>query len=47
MSEILELIDDFRLNQQIQERKPAYIDLCTYRLKELVKGRILYVLVNY
>lgn len=33
VSKIIELIDDFRLNQQIQERKPEYIDLCTYRLK--------------
>lgn len=33
MSKIMELIDDFRLNQQIQDRKPEYIDLCMYRLK--------------
>lgn len=32
MSKIIELIDDFRLNQQIEGRKPEYIDLCTYRL---------------
>ena len=33
MSKIIELIDDFRLNQQIQNRTPEYIDLCMYRLK--------------
>ncbi|MET0958937.1 MAG: site-specific integrase, partial [Psychrobacillus psychrotolerans] len=33
MSKIIELIDDFRLNQQIQDRTPEYIDLCMYRIK--------------
>ncbi len=33
LSKIIEHIDDFRMNQQIQNRKPEYIDLCTYRLK--------------
>lgn len=34
MSKIIELIDDFRLNQQIQSRKKAYIDLCIWRLND-------------
>ncbi|AXI08147.1 recombinase [Oceanobacillus zhaokaii] len=33
MAKIIELIDDFRLNQQIEDRKSEYIDLCMYRLK--------------
>ncbi|KOS67125.1 recombinase [Lysinibacillus contaminans] len=32
MSKIIELIDDFRLNQEIQDRKPEYVTLCLYRL---------------
>ena len=28
----MELIDDFELNQQVQERKKEYIALCRYRL---------------
>lgn len=32
MTKILELIDDFQLNQQIEGRKEEYIYLCTYRL---------------
>lgn len=34
LSKIIEHIDDCRMNQQIQERKPEYIDRCTYRLKK-------------
>ncbi|MEK4131629.1 tyrosine-type recombinase/integrase [Solibacillus sp. FSL W8-0474] len=33
MVKIMELIDEFRVDQQIQARKPRYIDLCMYRLK--------------
>lgn len=32
MSKILELIDDFKLNQQIQARKKEYVAGCMYRL---------------
>lgn len=32
MSKILEMIDDFKLNQEIQGRKKTYIDVCTHRL---------------
>ncbi|MEG0259473.1 MAG: hypothetical protein RR651_06325 [Lysinibacillus sp.] len=32
MVKITELIEDFRLNQQVQERKDEYIVLCNYRL---------------
>lgn len=32
MVKITELIDDFELNQQVQERKKEYIALCKYRL---------------
>ncbi|MFM9532228.1 tyrosine-type recombinase/integrase [Lysinibacillus sp. FSL K6-0057] len=32
MVKIMELIDDFELNQQVQERKKEYIALCRYRL---------------
>lgn len=34
MSKIIELIDDFRLNQQIQSRKKAYIEMCIWRLND-------------
>lgn len=33
MTKIIELIDDLRLNQQIQSRKKAYIDMCNWRLR--------------
>lgn len=33
MVKISDLIDDFKMNQQIQGRKDRYIDLTTYRLK--------------
>ncbi|GEM_PF-3612926 len=29
MTKIIELMDDLRLNQQIQSRKKAYIDACS------------------
>lgn len=32
VTKILELIEDFRLNQQIEGRKEENIHLCTYRL---------------
>lgn len=32
MSKINELIDDFKLNQEIQGRKKEYIEGCLYRL---------------
>lgn len=32
MAEIVELIEDFELNQQVQERKKEYVALCKYRL---------------
>lgn len=32
MAEIFELIKDFELNQQVQERKKEYVALCKYRL---------------
>lgn len=32
MDEIFELIEDFELNQQVQERKKEYVELCKYRL---------------
>ncbi|WP_042353065.1 tyrosine-type recombinase/integrase [Bacillus massiliigorillae] len=33
MSKIIEMIDDFRFNQEILGRKPKYIESCMYRLK--------------
>lgn len=33
MTRITELLDDFKLNQQIEGRKPKYIDICSWRLK--------------
>ncbi len=35
MSKIIDMIDDFRMNQEIMRRKPRYIDVCMYRLKML------------
>ena len=32
MTKIKELLDDFKLNQQIEGRKPKYIDICSWRL---------------
>lgn len=32
MTKIIELIDDFQLNQKIQGRKKRYIELCIYRM---------------
>lgn len=32
MTKIMELLDDFKLNQQIQGRRPRYIDMCIWRL---------------
>ena len=32
LTKILELIDDFKLNQQIQGRKPKYVEMCIWRL---------------
>jgi len=32
VTKILELIDDFKLNQQIQGRKPKYVEMCIWRL---------------
>ncbi|MGE7920651.1 tyrosine-type recombinase/integrase [Viridibacillus sp. NPDC093762] len=32
MAEIIELIEDFELNQKVQERKKEYVSLCKYRL---------------
>ncbi|MGG0411176.1 tyrosine-type recombinase/integrase [Peribacillus simplex] len=32
MVKIMELLDDFKLNQQIQGRKPKYIEMCIWRL---------------
>lgn len=37
MTKIIELIDDLRLNQQIQSRKKAYIDMCNWRLRLFAK----------
>lgn len=34
MVKISDLIDDFKMNQQIQGRKNRFIDLTTYRLKQ-------------
>ena len=33
MSKIIEMIDDFRLNQEILGGKPRYIEVFMYRLK--------------
>lgn len=33
MTKITELLDDFKLNQHIQGRKPKYIDICSWRFK--------------
>lgn len=35
VSKIIDMIDDFRMNQEIMRRKPRYIDVCMYRLKML------------
>lgn len=32
MTKIIEMIDDFKLNQEILGRKKAYINICMYRL---------------
>lgn len=32
MVKIIEMIDDFKLNQEILGRKPKYVELCMYRL---------------
>jgi len=32
MTRITALLDDFKLNQQIEGRKPKYIDVCSWRL---------------
>ncbi|WP_404457743.1 tyrosine-type recombinase/integrase [Oceanobacillus kapialis] len=32
MTRITDLLEDFKLNQQIEGRKPKYIDLCSWRL---------------
>lgn len=37
MTKIIELMDDLRLNQQIQSRKKAYIDACSWRLSIFAK----------
>ncbi|RKQ15110.1 hypothetical protein [Ureibacillus endophyticus] len=33
MVRIIELIDDFKLNQEIIGRKPKYVEMCIWRLK--------------
>lgn len=33
MVKIIELIDDFKLNQQVQGRTPKYVEMCIWRLK--------------
>lgn len=32
MSKIIEMIDDFRFNQEVLGRKSRYIEVCMYRL---------------
>ena len=32
MVKILELIDDFKLNQQVLGRRPKYVEMCIWRL---------------
>jgi integrase/recombinase XerD len=32
VTKIIELLDDFKLNQQIQGRKPKYVQMCMWRL---------------
>ena len=39
----LELIDDFKLNQQIQGRKPKYVEMCIWwltRWQEFMKDEL-------
>ncbi|OIN67349.1 recombinase [Exiguobacterium sp. KRL4] len=41
MTKIMELLDDFKLNQQIQGRRPRYIEMCIWRLmrwKDFIQG---------
>ena len=33
MVRIIELIDDFKMNQEIVGRKPKYVEMCIWRLK--------------
>ncbi|WP_197143224.1 hypothetical protein [Lysinibacillus sphaericus] len=43
MTKILELIDDFKLNQQIQGRKLKHVEMCIWRLTrwaELIKDEL-------
>jgi integrase/recombinase XerD len=40
MVKIVELLDDYQLNQRIEGKKPHYIQLCTFRLnrwKDFIK----------
>lgn len=40
MSRIDELIDEFKLNQEIQGRRKEYIDGCMYRLRRWMEFTI-------
>lgn len=50
MVRIIELIDDFKMNQEIVGRKPKYIEQCRWRLnywKKFVEAELLIILLLF